>query len=217
MGLLINDLISIIRYKFGEIPELPRFNEDVNQRFQDWLVHQKEKDWTLVTDKQREFLNVIKNHIATGPIMELDDFQIFPSPANATSSKPANSSETSSNALLVDSSDTCATSRPSGVTSHTKSSSTNLSTPLLTPRKRASIAVTSPLTQRERPGSQAHLRQSLLQRRPRLLRGLHQTKKRQGSLQVPRVLLMRLISRFPQRTLEQSRGMRNMLKVLLNG
>ncbi|MBS1264101.1 MAG: hypothetical protein MAG715_01301 [Methanonatronarchaeales archaeon] len=75
---LLTDLVSILRYELGETDELHHFRDDVDQRFRDWMERQEGENGREFTGEQREFLNMMKDHIATSLTMELDDFQLSP-------------------------------------------------------------------------------------------------------------------------------------------
>ncbi len=63
------DLISLVRYAVGENGFLEPFRQTVNRRFVEWL-HGKN-----ITDEQREWLGMIRDHIATSLDIRRSDFE----------------------------------------------------------------------------------------------------------------------------------------------
>lgn len=74
---LLTDIISLVRFAIGESVELEPFAETVNRRFEVWLVDQANNGQTY-GPVQREWLEMIKDHIATSLSMEMDDFDYAP-------------------------------------------------------------------------------------------------------------------------------------------
>jgi len=71
---LLTDIISLLRFATHESDVLEPFTETVNERFQAWLDLQG-RDFT---PEQREWLELIKNHISTSLGIEEDDFDYTP-------------------------------------------------------------------------------------------------------------------------------------------
>ncbi|MDF0592100.1 type I restriction-modification enzyme R subunit C-terminal domain-containing protein [Methanotrichaceae archaeon M04Ac] len=71
---LLTDIISLLRFATGESEILEPFTETVNLRFQRWLDLQ-DRDFT---PEQREWLEMIKNHISTSLGFDEDDFDYTP-------------------------------------------------------------------------------------------------------------------------------------------
>jgi type I restriction enzyme R subunit len=74
---LLTDIISLVRFAIGESEELEPFTETVNRRFEAWLVEQANNGQTY-GPVQREWLEMIKDHIATSLSIEMDDFDYAP-------------------------------------------------------------------------------------------------------------------------------------------
>lgn len=74
---LLTDIISLIRFAIGETDILEPFSETVNHKFNTWLKEQ-ERPGKIFTPEQREWLIMIKNHIATSLSIGMDDFELAP-------------------------------------------------------------------------------------------------------------------------------------------
>lgn len=74
---LLTNIVSLIRFAIGESDVLEPFPETVNRRFINWLAQQQEGGRTF-TAEQREWLEMIKEHIATSVSIGLDDFESVP-------------------------------------------------------------------------------------------------------------------------------------------
>lgn len=74
---LLTDIISLIRFAIGEAVVLEPYVDTVSERFAAWLAEQQAQGRTF-TPEQREWLEMIKAHIATSLTIELDDFQDVP-------------------------------------------------------------------------------------------------------------------------------------------
>ncbi|MBN2239892.1 MAG: DEAD/DEAH box helicase family protein [Dehalococcoidales bacterium] len=74
---LLTDIISLIRFTLGEETILEPFPETVNRRFADWLAQQKETGHEY-TPQQMEWLQMIKQHIASSVSITMDDFELTP-------------------------------------------------------------------------------------------------------------------------------------------
>jgi type I restriction enzyme R subunit len=75
-GVLTN-IVSLVRYALGQTDSLEPFPETVQSRFQNWLSDQ-EKTGRKFTPEQIEWLNMIKEHIATSVNIGFDDFEYAP-------------------------------------------------------------------------------------------------------------------------------------------
>jgi len=71
---LLTNIVSLVRFAIGAVDVLQPFSETVNQRFNDWL----EKQGRRFTPEQLEWLNMIKEHIATSLTMGIEDFENVP-------------------------------------------------------------------------------------------------------------------------------------------
>jgi type I restriction enzyme R subunit len=74
---LLTNIISLIRFVVGETDTLEPFPEVVNRRFESWLTQQEQLGRTF-TPEQREWLEVIKEHIATSASITIEDFGLSP-------------------------------------------------------------------------------------------------------------------------------------------
>ena len=74
---LLTNLIALIRFAIGESDVLEPFPDTVDVRFNNWLA-QQEKAEKVFTDTQKEWLTMIKDHIATSISISKDDFELSP-------------------------------------------------------------------------------------------------------------------------------------------
>jgi len=74
---LLTDIISLVRFAIEESPILQPFTETVNERFLSWLSDQ-EKSGQQFTQEQKEWLEMIKEHIAASMHIEMDDLELAP-------------------------------------------------------------------------------------------------------------------------------------------
>jgi type I restriction enzyme R subunit len=74
---LLTNIVSLVRFAIGTVDVLEPFAETVNQRFNDWLTEQ-EKQGRRFAPEQSEWLNMIKEHIATSLTIGIEDFENVP-------------------------------------------------------------------------------------------------------------------------------------------
>lgn len=74
---LLTNIIQLIRFQMKEIDVLEPFDEIVNASFETWLKEQ-ENNGRSFNQEQKEWLNMIKDHIATSLSIEIDDFEDVP-------------------------------------------------------------------------------------------------------------------------------------------
>jgi type I restriction enzyme R subunit len=74
---VLADIISLISFAIGESNELAPFAETVNGRFEAWLATQQ-KAGRIFSVEQRQWLEMIRDHIATSLRIEMDDFDDVP-------------------------------------------------------------------------------------------------------------------------------------------
>jgi type I restriction enzyme R subunit len=74
---LLTNIISLVRFAIGESSTLEPFSESVNRRFNEWLA-QQEAAGKKFTAEQKEWLNMIKDHIATSLTIDIEDFENVP-------------------------------------------------------------------------------------------------------------------------------------------
>lgn len=74
---LLTDVVSLVRYATHRDDVLAPFAERVSERFTDWLARQ-EAGGRRFTDEQRQWLELIRDHIAGSLKIEPDDFEYTP-------------------------------------------------------------------------------------------------------------------------------------------
>lgn len=74
---LLTDIVSLVRFAIGRVEVLEPFYVSVDHRFNDWLDGQ-EAAGKKFSEEQREWLHMIKNHIATSGNIEIEDFENVP-------------------------------------------------------------------------------------------------------------------------------------------
>jgi type I restriction enzyme R subunit len=74
---LLTDIISLIRFAIGESNVLEPFAEIVDARFNIWLSEQ-EREGKRFTPEQKDWLMMIKDHIATSLSISMEDFELAP-------------------------------------------------------------------------------------------------------------------------------------------
>jgi type I restriction enzyme R subunit len=74
---LLTNLVSLVRFAVGEADELVPFPETVEARFRSWLEAQAQAG-RLFTPEQMEWLEMIRDHIATSLTIGVDDLQLTP-------------------------------------------------------------------------------------------------------------------------------------------
>jgi len=71
---LLTDIISIIRFEIDESERLEPFEHTVEERFEAWLAEHPDS----FSERQLEWLDMMKDHIATSAAMEKSDLQLEP-------------------------------------------------------------------------------------------------------------------------------------------
>ncbi|MDZ7849433.1 MAG: type I restriction-modification enzyme R subunit C-terminal domain-containing protein [Halodesulfurarchaeum sp.] len=74
---LLTDIISIVRFEMGESEKLEPFEQEVDERFEKWLA-QQQADGDSFSEQELEWLDMMKDHIATSAAMEKSDLQLDP-------------------------------------------------------------------------------------------------------------------------------------------
>ena len=74
---ILTDLISLVRFATHQENELVPFPEKVNANFNAWLGEQEGRGRKF-TDEQRQWLSMIRDHIAANMGVESDDFEYAP-------------------------------------------------------------------------------------------------------------------------------------------
>ncbi|MBU1988546.1 MAG: restriction endonuclease subunit R, partial [Nanoarchaeota archaeon] len=70
----IADFISLLKYEIEKTPKLEPYLDTVDKRFAEWLGRQKEQG-SVFTQDQLNWLEKIKQHIATTTEIEPNDFE----------------------------------------------------------------------------------------------------------------------------------------------
>jgi type I restriction enzyme R subunit len=74
---LWTDIVSLVRFALHQEVELAPYPERVAARFRDWVA-QQEAGGRRFTAEQREWLELIRDHIAANLAIDLDDFDMVP-------------------------------------------------------------------------------------------------------------------------------------------
>jgi type I restriction enzyme, R subunit len=74
---VLTDIVSLVRYALQQDNELRPFGEQVRERFAAWLATQ-EQNGRKFTDEQRQWLELIRDHVGGSMSIELDDFEYVP-------------------------------------------------------------------------------------------------------------------------------------------
>jgi type I restriction enzyme R subunit len=74
---LLTNTISLIRFAIGKSDVLEPFSTTVDARFNTWLAEQ-ERTGRIFSVEQKEWLTMIKDHIATSMSIEMNDFDLTP-------------------------------------------------------------------------------------------------------------------------------------------
>ena len=74
---LLTNIISLIRFATGKSDVLEPFPEIVDHRFESW-IEETESSGVSFSPEQKEWLLMIKNHIASSVSIEMDDFENVP-------------------------------------------------------------------------------------------------------------------------------------------
>ncbi|MBA3441088.1 MAG: DEAD/DEAH box helicase family protein [Pyrinomonadaceae bacterium] len=74
---LLTDIVSLVRFALHQEAELVPFAEEVRSRFANWVAQQASRGRTF-TDEQRQWLELIRDHIAGSLKIEMDDFEYTP-------------------------------------------------------------------------------------------------------------------------------------------
>jgi type I restriction enzyme, R subunit len=74
---VLADIVSLVRYALRQDDKLRPYREQVDERFTKWLASQ-ESNGRKFTEEQRQWLEAIRDHIATSFAIEPDDFEYVP-------------------------------------------------------------------------------------------------------------------------------------------
>lgn len=76
-GRILADIVSLVRFALKQSDTLQPREDEVRTRFEAWLA-QRESNGRRFTDEQRQWLEAIRDHIATSLSVESDDFDYAP-------------------------------------------------------------------------------------------------------------------------------------------
>ncbi|HUI28336.1 MAG TPA: type I restriction-modification enzyme R subunit C-terminal domain-containing protein [Candidatus Kryptonia bacterium] len=76
-GQLLSDIVSLVRFALHHDSALVPYADQVEERFANWLA-QQETHGRRFTDEQRQWLELIRDHIAGSLRIEMDDFDYAP-------------------------------------------------------------------------------------------------------------------------------------------
>jgi len=76
-GRLLTDIVSLVRFALHQDGELRPFQEQVQERFAAWLAQQETNGRTF-TLEQGQWLELIRDHIASSLAIETEDFEYVP-------------------------------------------------------------------------------------------------------------------------------------------
>ena len=74
----LTDIISLIKFAIGLDTELKPFAEQVDAKFKKWIFRHNAQRSTAFTEKQTQWLRLIKDHIIASCTIERDDFDYSP-------------------------------------------------------------------------------------------------------------------------------------------
>ncbi len=74
---LMTDIVSLIRFALHQEELLIPFADEVRSRFQNWLAQQEQRGRRFSAE-QRQWLELIRDHIAANLQIEMDDFDYMP-------------------------------------------------------------------------------------------------------------------------------------------
>jgi type I restriction enzyme R subunit len=74
---LLTNIVSLVRFSIGAVDVLEPFSETVNHRFEEWLS-QQERSGKRFSQEQKDWLKMIKDHIATSLSVGIEDFENVP-------------------------------------------------------------------------------------------------------------------------------------------
>jgi type I restriction enzyme R subunit len=76
-GQMLTDIVSLVRFALHQENELVPYEDQVDERFKNWLAQQENKGRQF-TDEQRQWVYLIKDHIVSNLKVELEDFDLSP-------------------------------------------------------------------------------------------------------------------------------------------
>ena len=74
---VLTDIVSLVRYALHQEGELRPFDEHVREKFARWMA-QQESNGRKFSEEQRQWLELIRDHVGASLAIELDDFDLVP-------------------------------------------------------------------------------------------------------------------------------------------
>jgi len=74
---LLTDIVSLVRFALHQEGELVPHSERVQVRFESWLAQQENRGRAF-TDEQKQWLEMMRDHISTSLELDVDDFDLTP-------------------------------------------------------------------------------------------------------------------------------------------
>ncbi|MBI3697032.1 MAG: restriction endonuclease subunit R, partial [Acidobacteria bacterium] len=74
---VLTDIVSLVRFALHQDGELRPYREPVQEKFTAWLAAQQTNDRSF-TDEQRQWLELIRDHVASSVAIDMDDFDYTP-------------------------------------------------------------------------------------------------------------------------------------------
>jgi type I restriction enzyme R subunit len=74
---LLADIVSLVRFAVHRDDELVPYGDQVRERFERWMARQ-DVEGRAFTPEQRQWLEMMRDHIATSVEMTVDDFDLAP-------------------------------------------------------------------------------------------------------------------------------------------
>jgi len=74
---LLTDVVSLVRFALHQEDELVPHSQRVQERFENWIAQQENKGRSF-TGEQRQWLEMMRDHIGTSLEIDLDDFDLTP-------------------------------------------------------------------------------------------------------------------------------------------
>jgi type I restriction enzyme R subunit len=74
---LLTNIISLVRYASGQDEYLEPFPDILNRKFEKW-IHSEEQAGRKFSPEQKEWLNMIKDHISTSLWISVQDLEFPP-------------------------------------------------------------------------------------------------------------------------------------------
>jgi type I restriction enzyme R subunit len=74
---LLTDIVSLVRFALHQDGELVPHADRVHERYEEWLAQQANKGRTF-SDEQRQWLGMMRDHVATSLEIDMDSFDLTP-------------------------------------------------------------------------------------------------------------------------------------------